>query len=246
VTYFSLHKRDPDPDPDDADEDVEPEENTEDDDVQEQESEGRIVLGLLPAYIQGARNWCTWCSAHIGVTPTYVGHAMAVYAAFHYDNALITVGVVWGLGLAFALFTPREAFDRAAERMAARDLAKFKARLKAASALDGEASAEAVEEAPAEAPADPLVALMWQLISDASGVHLKTLTEVLAAAPVKDGNRAPSKADVEASLKARGIPLRDSVRDTRGKVNRGVHRDDLKAWEEARSPAETAPPPTSP
>ncbi|MEU2426922.1 hypothetical protein ABZ619_38920 [Streptomyces sp. NPDC007851] len=232
MTYFNLRKRDPDPEPETPEEDVEPEENTEGDEAQEQESEARVVLGLLPAYVQGARNWCAWCSAKIGAGWAYTGHVVAVWAVFHYDNAMVTFGVLGGLGLAFGLFAPREAFDRAVERMAARDLAKFKAQGEAAQAP----TAEAVEEAPVEAPADPLVALMWRLISDAPGVHRKTLTEVLAEAAVKAGNRPPSEADVEASLEEREIPLRPSVRDTRGKVNRGVHRDDLKAWEEARSP----------
>jgi hypothetical protein len=84
--------------------------------------------------------------------------------------------------------------------------------------------------APAEQPVDPLPVVLWQLIGDAPGVHLKTVAEHLHAAAPGEGI---DRAAVRASLAARGIPIRASVRDTHGRVNEGIHRDDLKAWEQS-------------
>ena len=102
-------------------------------------------------------------------------------------------------------------------------------------------ASDAAEDQPEEAgeqPLDPLPWLLWRLIGDAPGVHVKTLTEHLQnAAPGETLDRAT----VRAKLGALGIPVRASVRDAAGRVNEGVHRDDLKAWEQARSPAPPVP-----
>lgn len=47
---------------------------------------------------------------------------------------------------------------------------------------------------------------------------------------------------MRAKLGALNIPVRASVRDAAGRVNEGVHRDDLEAWEEAPSPTGTGAP----
>jgi hypothetical protein len=96
------------------------------------------------------------------------------------------------------------------------------------------------EQAGEEPPADPLVAILWHLIGDAPGTHLKTVTERLQkAAPEEDIDRAA----VRAKLAARGIPVKPSVRDAAGRVNEGVHRADLQAWQAASSPPAVAPVP---
>lgn len=231
----SLWKRDPDPEPDTDVEDVEPDESAEDDDGQEPEPEGR-PLGLLPALYQGTRNWCAWCSGRISTGGTLGVHTAALYAAEHY-NAWVTFGVTAGFVLAVCLFTPQEPFDRIAGRLDAYDAARW-ARRASPDESDDEPGTEALDKL----PADRLPALMWRLIGDASGVHLKTLTEALARAAEKEGERPPTKAEVEAALMTRGIALRDSVRDARGKVNKGVHRDDLEAWQKARSSTQNTPP----
>lgn len=235
MTFINLRKRGQEPEPDEA-EDVAPDEATEDDDDQAPEPEGHIVLGLLPALYQGIRGWCAWCSAHIGVGPTWALHGVALYAAEHY-SLRVTYGVTGAFVVAVVLFTPRESLERAAARLDARDAAREARRAPSKAPAD---------DAPEEPPADPLPALMWRLIGDAPGVHLKTLTEVLAQAAEKEGKQPPSKADVEAAIEARGIPLRPSVRDTREKVNKGVHRTDLEAWETALSPPGPADPATGP
>jgi hypothetical protein len=239
VTLINLRKRDQEPEPDEA-EDVAPDEALEDDDDQDQEPEGHAVPGLLPALFQGVRRWCTWCSARIGVTATWALHGVALYAAEHY-TVWVTCGVAGAFVLAVGLFMPRESLERAAARLDARDAARTARRGRSTGPAD-----DAPDEAPEGPPTDPLPALMWRLIGDASGVHLKTLADVLAKAAEEEGQRPLSKADVEAALEARGIPLRPSVRDTRKGVNRGVHRADLTAWETALSPAAPADPATGP
>lgn len=107
---------------------------------------------------------------------------------------------------------------------------------------DREEPEPAGEELPVDAPEDPLPGILWDLIGGAPGVHVKRIVEWL-----HDTGRDPActPADVRAALGRRGIPLRPSVwghdRDGRKGVNQGVHRDDLAAWEEARSPAAPVP-----
>ena len=237
MTLINLRKHAPGPEPDGDVEDVEPDETAEDDDGQEPEPEGR-PLGLLPALYQGVHGWCAWCSGRISASGTLGVHITALYAAEHY-NTWVTVGLTAGFVLAVSLFTPQEPFDRIAGRLDAYDAARW-ARRASPDESDDEPGTEALDKL----PADRLPALMWRLIGEASGVHLKTLTEVLAGAAEKEGERPPTKAEVEAALTARGITLRDSVRDARGRVNKGVHRDDLEAWQKARSSTGNTPPAT--
>jgi hypothetical protein len=102
-----------------------------------------------------------------------------------------------------------------------------------------EQPAEAGEEPPAETPEDPFPGMEWDLIGDAPGVHLKRVVEWLHETGL---DTACTTADVRAGLTRREIPIRASVRDAAGRVNQGVHRDDLKVWLDARSPAATVPP----
>jgi hypothetical protein len=225
VTFISLRKPQPDPGAiaeDDALKAAEPED--------QDESEEAESIGYFRALAEGVRGWFTWCSGLITPRWTYTLHLFAIWAACYY-GAWVFWGVVLGLSAAFVTFMPRDPVDR------------LTTRLEHVGTPQPDAPAEGTPATPGPPPGDPLVALMWKLIAGASGVHLKTLTAVLAAAAEKEGNEAPSKALVEAALATRGIPLRDSVRDTRRKINKGVHRDDLQAWEQALSqPSDPAPP----
>lgn len=87
------------------------------------------------------------------------------------------------------------------------------------------------EELPVEAAADPLPGIVQALIGDAPGVHLKTVVQHLHET---GQDTACTTADVTAALDRRGVPIRASVRDAAGRVNRAVHRDDLQAWIDAR------------
>jgi hypothetical protein len=97
---------------------------------------------------------------------------------------------------------------------------------------------EAGEELPVETPLDPLPDILWELIGEAPGVHLPSIVDHLHKTGL---DTACDRADVRAALTRRGIPIRGSVRDADGRVNQGVHRADLKAWEQARSPACATP-----
>lgn len=98
---------------------------------------------------------------------------------------------------------------------------------------------EAGEQPPVEAPADPLPAILWDLIEEAPGVHVKRVVSWLHENGWEEDSSA---ADVRAALTRRGIPWRASVRGADGKVNQGVHRDDLEAWEKDHSPTAPAVP----
>lgn len=101
-------------------------------------------------------------------------------------------------------------------------------------APDDEAAGTVEEENPAEPPADPFPGMVRDLIGDAPGVHIKHIVGWLHESGL---DTACTAADVRAGLGRRGIPVRASVRDALQRVNQGVHRDDLDAWFEARSPA---------
>ncbi|MFE3853416.1 hypothetical protein ACFXPN_20050 [Streptomyces griseorubiginosus] len=231
MTFISLRK--PQPDPDDTDPSAEkdvleaagPEEGA--------ETEDGKPIGFPGALVQGVTGWFTWCASLITPRWTYTLHLVAVWAACYYGG-WVFVGVVLALAVAFVTFMPRDPVDRITTRLEQVGTPR-------ADTPDKDSPAT-----PEQPPADPLVALMWKLIGGASGVHLKTLAKVLAAAAEQAGKEAPSKALVEAALTTRGIPLRDSVRDTSKKVNRGVHREDLTAWEQALSQPADPTPPTDP
>ncbi|MEU5596649.1 hypothetical protein [Streptomyces sp. NPDC020298] len=195
-----------------------------------QERDAAEVIGLLGALAQGVRGWFTWCSNRIGSGRTYTLHAVAVWAAGYY-SLWVTWAVVISLVLAVGLFIPHEPLDRLSARI------EQLGNQRTAPADEAPTLGESGEPGE-EAPIDPLSGLLWRLIGEAPGVHLKTLAEALARAAQAAGEKPPSRADVEAKLEALEIPLRASVRDARGKVNRGVHRDDLTAWERSRSPTE--------
>jgi hypothetical protein len=86
-------------------------------------------------------------------------------------------------------------------------------------------------------PTDPFPGMIRDLIGDAPGVHIKTIVAWLHETGLDTDCTA---ADVTAGLTRRQIPIRASVRDANGRVNKGVHRDDLEEWLEARSPASPA------
>ena len=227
MTFINLRKQQPEPELEDVAEETAPEDHADG----EQRTAGEDPrIGFFGAFAAGVSGWLTWCSNRIGASWTYALHLVALWAAGYY-SLWVTWGVFIGLALAINLFMPHKPFDRLVEGI---------------ERLDRRPKKEAAEKAVDDTPGDPLVSVMWQLIGEASGVHLKTLTEVLAKGAAEKGDRAPSKAEVVAALEARGIPIEKSVRDSRRRVNQGVHRAALKAWEEGLSQTEPAPPATGP
>lgn len=232
MTFIRVTRK-PDQEPDDSAEDLVLE-----DQVQEQDTPGdeAAPAGLFGALAAGVRGWLTWCSSRIGVRGTYGLHVVALWAACYY-NAWVTSAVVTSAVVAVVTFVPSESLDRLLARLEGPS-AKAQAPASAPASAEPAALSPTVPTQASAAPlADPLPPLVYRLIGDAPGVHRKTITAVLAKAAEKEGTEPPTEAQVEAALTARGIPLRPSVRDTRGRVNRGVHREDLEAWARTPSPA---------
>lgn len=213
MTYFNLRKREPEPAPDEPEEDAQDAEEATEETVEEQPAKehGPLLTGLLGP--------SQWTAARLGTGPAWGIHVVAVWAPFYYGGwAAILVPTAWLL--AVLLFVPREHLERLAER------------IEKTPDNDDQQAGE-------EHPSEPLAAVLWQLIGDAPGTHLKTLAGRLqSAAPEQPVDRAA----VRAKLGALGIPVRASVRDAAGRVNEGVHRADLEAWEEAPSPTGTGTP----
>jgi hypothetical protein len=203
MTYFNLRKRESETEPEEVEE-QQPEE-TEDEHEEETPAKtyGPIATGLLGPG--------RWTAARFGIGWAWGIHAVAVWAIGFYGG-WTAVGIVFAWLAAVLAFVPREFKDRASGWLERRGT-----------------SMEVDEAADEETLVDPLAVVLWHLIADAPGTHLKTLTERLQ----KESQEPLDKAAVKAKLGALNIPLRGSVRDAAGKVNEGVHRDDLKAWQEA-------------
>jgi hypothetical protein len=208
VTYFSLRKDDPEPAPVDAEEAAEEQPTETDEEVVELKparAYGPVMTGFLgPGQ---------WIAARFGIGAAWTVHAVAGWAIWFYGG-WIAAGVIAVWLAAVVTFVPREAKDRLSV------------------ALERRIAPPEVDasEAVLEPLVSPLVGLMWHHIGDAPGVHLKTLAERLqAGAP----DEAMDRAVVRAKLGALSIPVRGSVRDAAGRVNEGVHRDDLAAWQAA-------------
>lgn len=212
MTYFRLRKQAAEPEPDEVEE--EPEETTEDE-ATEGEQPGKTYGPLLTGLLGPGQ----WLAARFGMSTAWGVHVVAVWAVAFYGG-WIAAGVVLAWLIAVLAFVPREHLERLADRIEKRP-------------------PEEDQEAGEEHPGEPLAAVLWHLIGDAPGTHLKTLTAHLqAAAP----EQSLDKAAVRAKLTALGITVKPSVRDVRGKVNDGVHRADLEAWEEALPPTGTGTP----
>ncbi|MFJ9128925.1 hypothetical protein ACIRJS_32970 [Streptomyces sp. NPDC102340] len=206
--HISLRKKPAAPEPEPVEE---AEQDVEEQELGEEQEDGK-ALSLPAALVHAVKAWFAWGTARLGATATYWGHVFAVWACAYYRGwVLIAVPLV--LLTVVGLFVPRSAINQFAERVEERrGTAK-------------RADAEAVEEPPIE----PLLGLLQHLIGDARGVHLKTLLEHLEKGAAEAGQEPPSRADVEAKLAALRVPLRPSVRNAAGRVNRGVYRADLEA-----------------
>ncbi|MFF8953870.1 hypothetical protein ACF09I_34490 [Streptomyces sp. NPDC014940] len=170
----------------------------------------RSVLGLLGPLGAGSSVLVTRLISRFGWKTVGGVAAVAVYAVFRYRVAIVWLLLAW-CAAAWMHAPAAEAQD------------------------DVE---EAGEQPPVEAPTDPFPGMVWDLIGEASGVHIKRVVEWLHETGLDEVCTA---ADVTAGLDRRGIPIRASVRDGHNRVNRGVHRDDLEAWFGARSPAAPVP-----
>lgn len=215
--HISLRKQPTEPEP-------EPVEEPEPDDVEAPETDQPLTVPR--ALIRAVRDWFAWCTARIGVQWTYGGHVLALWAVAYYGR-WVAVGVMAVLSVGIGSFIPRPTADRLAALVEDRQ----------------RPTSETEPETAVEAPVEPLLGLLQHLIGDAPGVHFKTLMEHLAKGAAEAGQDPPSRAEVEARLTALRVPLRASVRNTEGRVNRGVHRDALTA---ALAPSPDTPTGTAP
>ena len=207
MTYFSLRKTDPAP----ALEEVL------DEGTEEDATEGTVPVpvGIGGALWAGVSGPGRWLLAHGRADVAWALYVGSVWAVGFYGG-WVAVGLITGWVLAVAAFVPRDRLEGWAEWVERRSA--------------GRAPAEAAPEPDPEPTVDPLVTVMWTLIGEAPGVHLKTLAQHLTAAtPGEPVDRAA----VRAKLGALDIPTRASVRDAEGRVNEGVYGVDLQAWEEA-------------
>lgn len=216
MTFISLRKHAPEPEPDEAPEEIEAPS-----DGEEQQVKPEKPVGFLGAILIGVCGPAQRIAGRFGTGAAWGVHGIALWA-FGYYGGWAAFGVAAGYLLAVLLFIPREHLERAAtaiERLGERRR---------------QPGAEDATEGGGAAPLHPIVTVLWDLIADAPGVHLKTLAKHLqAAAPEQSVDRA----QVRAKLAALGIPVRGSVRDATGRVNEGVHRADLQAWQQALPPA---------
>lgn len=208
--HISLRKKTPEPESETVEEPlVEFEEADQQETLAEKDDE---APGLPRALVAAVRAWFAWCTGRTSVTVTYWVHGLAVWATAYYGG-WVAIGITAALVTGIGSFVPRATIDRLTARIEARQQAPT------------EEEAEPAEEP----PADPFVGLIWHLIGDAPGVHLKTLVEHLEKGAAEVSQEPPSRAEVVAKLGARNIPLRASVRDVHDRVNKGVHRADLEA-----------------
>jgi hypothetical protein len=213
MTYFSLRKDDPEP---------EPEEDVDEPAVEEADEEPPAGKSAGPLRT-GLTGPSAWLAARFGIGTAFGVHVVAVWACFFYGGWVI-VGVVGGWGLAVLLFIPREQLERAAAVIERRD--KGRHTLPATPPVAG----------PAGGGREPVLRLLFDLIGDAHGVHLRTVLAHLQEHGQWEGKTV---ADLRLHLEALGIPVQPKVK-VAGTPTRGVLRTDLEAL-----PAfeETAPSP---
>jgi hypothetical protein len=213
MSFISLRKHAPEPEPDE-DLDATAEEDPDGEPEKPAKEPPTTWTGALLAGVTGPGRWLM---ARFGPTTSWIAHVVAVWACGFYGG-WAAFGVIAGFLLAVLLFIPREFLERLA------------AAIEQLGELRHQPGVEDAPEAGEWPPSNPLVTVLWRLIGDAPGVHLKTLAEHLqAAAPDQPVDRA----QVRAKLAALQIPIRGSVRDAAGRVNEGVYGADLRAWQEA-------------
>jgi hypothetical protein len=220
MSYFSLRKPAPESEPEEVVE--EPEDVVADMGEETEPPPSSPPVSAVGAVVVGIAGPAQWIAGRFGAGTALAVHIGAVWAVGFYGGwVAVLVPAVWLL--AVLAFMPREHLERAADRIEKR----------------GRAPREEPVEADEIPTVDPLVIVLWQLLGDAPGTHLKTVAAHLnATAPEQPVDRAA----VRAKLAALQVPVRASVRDAAGRVNEGVHRADLLAWHEALPPTASPAP----
>jgi len=215
MTYFSLRKHAVEPEPEVAEETPEVVEEDAEEEPKEQPAKqyGPLLTGLFGPG--------RWLAARFGMSTAWGVHVVAVWAVAYY-RGWIAAGVLMAWLLAVLTFVPREHLDRWSGRIEKRDTPP---------------PAEAPQPAVGDGGRDRIIALLYHLLGDAPGLHLRTVLAYLQEHGQWEGREV---ADLRQHLEALGIPVRPKVK-VGGTPTRGVLKADLDALsptaETAESPA---------
>lgn len=179
----------------------------------------RVVLTLTGPLKTGSRALLARLLGRFGWKAVWTGLGLALYVVVRYPTGISWLALAWCA--AAWVHAPADTSD---------EEAGAETTPKDAGGLG--------EQHVTEPLADPLPGILQGLIGEAPGVHVKRVVEWLHES---GQDTSCTAADVRAALAHREIPLRASVRDGAGRVNQGVHRDDLKAWVEAAPPTTPTP-----
>ena len=214
MSYFNLRKPAAEPEPDEVDEETEATEEEAGETVEGQPAKeyGPLLTGLL-----GPGRWIT---ARLGSGWAVGVHVVAVWAPFYYGGwAALLVPAAWLL--AVLAFVPRERLDHLAAAIERR--------------FSG--PPDASPSAPAGPSGEAIRTLLYDLIGEGRGVHLRTVLAHLQEHGQWEGKEV---ADLRRHLEALRIPVRPKVK-VDGTPTRGVLKADLDALPPL---GETAPSPT--
>ncbi|MEV4227273.1 hypothetical protein AB0J81_09215 [Streptomyces bobili] len=215
MTYFNLRKRATEPDPGEPEDDTPDAEQPDEETVEEQPAKqyGPLLTGLLGP--------SQWIAAHLGSSAAWAAHLVAVWAPIYYGGwAALLIPAGWLL--AVLAFVPREHLDQLAAAIERR----FSGR---------------PNTPPPSTSGEAIRSLLYTLIGEGRGVHLRTVLAHLQEHGQWEGKTV---ADLRQHLEALHIPVRPKVK-VDGTPTRGVLKADLDALPpiEETSPS-PAPSPT--
>ncbi len=217
MTYFNLRKHTAEPEPDHVEE--EPENTVEDD------GEGERPGKEYGPFLTGLFGPGRWIAARFGMSTAWAVHAVAVWAIGFYSG-WVAAGVITVWVFAALLFVPRERLDQLAQRLEQHGLHRHAMPLPKAAEPGGR---------------DGVLLLLYTVLGDAPGVHLRTVLAYLHEHGQWEGKTV---ADLRQHLEALHIPVRPKVK-VDGTPTRGVLKADLDALPPlTETPPSPAPSPT--
>lgn len=213
MSYFNLRKQHPEPELDEPEEEAPDAGEAVEETAEEQPAKeyGPLLTGLFGP--------SRWIAAHLGSSAAWAVHVVAVWAPVYYGGwAALLVPAGWLF--AVLAFVPRERLDQLAAAIERR----FSGPLDASPSTPASTSGEAIRS------------LLYDLIGEGRGVHLRTVLAHLQEHGQWEGKTV---ADLRQHLEALNIPVRPKVK-VDGTPTRGVLKADLQALPPI---AETAPSP---
>lgn len=211
MSYFNLRKQQPEPDPDEPEAEAPDAEEAVEETVAEPPAKehGPLLTGLLGPG--------RWIAARVGTGWAFGVHVVTVWAIGFYGGWTAASVVLAWLAAVLA-FVPREHLDQLAAAIERR--------------FTGPPNTP-----PAGTSGEAIRQLLYTLIGEGRGVHLRTVLAHLQEHGQWEGKTV---ADLRQHLEALNIPVRPKVK-VDGTPTRGVLKADLQALPPI---AETAPSPT--